>query len=62
MNFLMLVFLWLGVHPIAMRPGLLTSVGAAYTPDEFRKLLYQTRLKAARIRVNVLGPEISGVK
>jgi ubiquinone/menaquinone biosynthesis C-methylase UbiE len=62
MNFLILSFLWLGVRPIAMRPGLLTSVGAAYTPDELRRLLDQTQLKAAKIRVNAIGLEILGVK
>jgi len=62
MNFLMLGFLWLGVRPIAMRPGLLTSVGAAYTPEELRALLAETRLKAAKVSANAIGLEISGVK
>lgn len=62
MNFLMLGFLWLGVRPTVMRPGLLTSVGAAYTPDELRALLGGTRLKNAKINVNAIGLEIAGTK
>jgi SAM-dependent methyltransferase len=62
MNFLMLGFLWLGVRPTAMRPGLLTSVGAAYTPDELRTLLARTRLKAAKVSANAIGLEFYGAK
>ncbi len=62
MNFLMLGFLWLGVRPTAMRPGLLTSVGAAYTPDELRALLSQTRLKMGQVNANAIGVEVSGTK
>jgi ubiquinone/menaquinone biosynthesis C-methylase UbiE len=62
MNPLMLGFLWLGVRPTAMRPGLLTSVGAAYTPDELRTLLGQTRLENATVGANAIGLEVSGMK
>ncbi|HPH97593.1 MAG TPA: class I SAM-dependent methyltransferase [Anaerolineaceae bacterium] len=62
MNFLMLGFLWLGVNPTAMRSGLLTSVGAAYTPGELRTLLDQTRLKSAKIHDNAISLEVSGIK
>ncbi len=62
MNFLILGFLWLGVRPTAMRPGLLTSVRAAYTPDELRALLDQTRLKTRHVRANAIGVEVSGTK
>ena len=62
MNFLALGFLWLGVRPTAMRPGLLTSVGAAYTPEELPVLLAQTHLKAAKVSANAIGLEVSGTK
>ena len=62
MNFLVRGFLWLSVRPTAMRPGLLTSVGAAYTPEELCGLLEKTRLKAGKIIANAIGVEISGVK
>lgn len=62
MNFWMLGFLWLGVRPSAMRPGLLTSVGAAYTPGELRALLDRTHLKSAKVSANAIGLEITGMK
>ncbi|NMB54866.1 MAG: class I SAM-dependent methyltransferase [Leptolinea sp.] len=62
MNFFILGFLWLGVRPTAMRSGLLTSVGAAYTPSELYELLASTHLKAAKVSGNAIGLEISGMK
>lgn len=62
MNIFVLGFLWLGVRPIAMRPGLLTSVGAAYVPTELRELLAKTHLKKANVSANAIGVEISGMK
>lgn len=62
MNFFILGFLWLSVRPTAMRPGLKTSVDAAYTPGELRELLNQTKLKSARVTANAIGLEISGMK
>ncbi|MBN2119387.1 MAG: class I SAM-dependent methyltransferase [Anaerolineales bacterium] len=62
MNFLMLGFLWLGARPATMRPGLLTSVGAAYTPGELRTLLDKTHLKNGKVNANAIGVEISGLK
>jgi len=62
MNGLLRGFLWLSVRPTAMRPGLLTSVRAAYTPDELRNLLNQTRLKTGKVSANAIGMEISGAK
>ncbi len=54
----LLGFLWLSVRPTTMRPGLLTSVGAAYTPDELCALLNQTRLKSACVRANVINGSV----
>ena len=62
MNGLLRGFLWLSVRPTAMRPGLLTSVNAAYTPDELRTLLDKTCLKNGKLSANAIGLEISGVK
>ena len=36
-------YLWLVVKPKAIRPGLLTSINAAYTPDEVRALIQETK-------------------
>lgn len=62
MNFLILGFLWLGCRPTVMRPGLVTSVGAAYTPQELRKLTAPTKLKDSEISGNLIGITITGQK
>ena len=55
-------FLWLSVRPTSMRPGLGSSIGAAYTPEELAALLARTRLREGEITSNLIGLEISGVK
>ena len=55
-------FLWLSVRPTAMRPGLGSSIGAAYTPEELAALIARTRLREGKITSNLIGLEISGVK
>jgi hypothetical protein len=45
-----------------MRPGLGTSIGAAYTPVELEAMLAKTRLKEAGLASNMIGVEIYGVK
>jgi len=55
-------FLWLSVRPAAMRPGLGTSIGAAYTPAELRGLAAETHLKGGRVEDNAIGLELSGIK
>jgi ubiquinone/menaquinone biosynthesis C-methylase UbiE len=62
MHWLVRGFLWLTVQPSAMRGGLITSVGAAYTPEELRGLLAATRLKAGKVTANAIGVEIAGSK
>lgn len=62
MNPILLGFLWLSVRPISMRPGLLTSVGAAYTPDELSILLDKTCLKDGKVSANAIGVEVTGMK
>ncbi len=62
MSIFLLGFLWLGVRPSAMRPGLITSVNAAYTPVELRALLDGTCLKDARVSANAIGVEVTGSK
>jgi len=62
MQWWMHAFLWLGVRPTAMRPGLETSIGAAYTPAEIPTLLAKTSLKDGKVSANRIGLEISGMK
>jgi ubiquinone/menaquinone biosynthesis C-methylase UbiE len=62
MNGLMQAFLWLSVRPTDMRPGLGTSIGAAYTPVELQTMIAKTCLKEGKITGNMIGVDISGVK
>lgn len=62
MNFFIRGFLWLSVRPTAMRPGLLTSIRAAYTVDELRAMAAQTRLKDTKISQTAIDLVVSGTK
>lgn len=62
MNIFLQWFLWLGTQPTAIRPGLKTSIGAAYTPQELATMVSTTKLKAAKISANLIGVEIKGSK
>lgn len=55
-------FLWLGTKPAAIRPGLLTSIGAAYTPEELSEMIQETSLKNGLVKGNAIGLELMGVK
>lgn len=61
-NFFMYGFLWLGVRPTQMRPGLSTSVGAAYTANEITEILQKSLLNDAKVKTNLIGLEITGMK
>ncbi len=54
--------LWLSVRPTAMRPGLGTSIGAAYVPAELAALLAKTCLKDGEVTENMIGLDIYGSK
>jgi len=53
--------LWLGTKPRAIRPGLLTSIWAAYTPDELRALVANSALSGCTVGANLLGLHLAGV-
>jgi ubiquinone/menaquinone biosynthesis C-methylase UbiE len=53
-------FLWLSCRPKAIRPGLLTSLRASYTPGELRELVQGTGLASCRISPNPLGFTLTG--
>jgi ubiquinone/menaquinone biosynthesis C-methylase UbiE len=53
-------FLWLSCRPKAIRPGLLTSLRASYTPGELRELVQGTGLESCRISPNPLGFTLTG--
>jgi hypothetical protein len=44
-----------------MRPGLRTSIDAAYTPGELRRLVDSSRLSGARIEAKPIGVTIRGM-
>jgi len=45
MFFLIKGFLWINTKPKEIRAGLITSINAAYTPDELKKLVKETNLE-----------------
>ncbi len=55
-------FLWFMTRPKEIRPGLLSSIGAAYTPEELRVLVDRTALKGSRVTSNWIGVKVSGWK
>ncbi len=55
-------FLYLGSKPVAIRPGLLTSIAASYTPGELKALASSSLLAGAAIRANLIGIEMTGQK
>jgi ubiquinone/menaquinone biosynthesis C-methylase UbiE len=55
-------FLWLGCQPAVIRPYLGSSIDAAYTPDDLKKILQNTICKGAQISGNLVGVSITGQK
>lgn len=62
MRFLVRSFLWLGTQPASIRPGLITSINAAYTPQELRGMCAQTQIKEGQVASNWIGISITGTK
>jgi ubiquinone/menaquinone biosynthesis C-methylase UbiE len=62
MNFLIKWLMWLGTNPAAIRPGLITSINAAYTPQELVNLAKGTKLQNGRTAGNLIGVSITGIK
>jgi ubiquinone/menaquinone biosynthesis C-methylase UbiE len=54
--------LWLIAKPRAIRPGLLTSINAAYTPGEVKALMRDTELSSCEVISSPAGLRIVGVK
>ena len=55
-------FLWLSAEPREIRPGLITSIMAAYTPAELGHLAAATALRDCKIQANLIGLELFGLK
>ena len=62
MSFLMKWLMWLSTKPREIRPGLLSSINAAYTLDDAQGLLLRTNLSGWQVRKNPMGIVISGEK
>ena len=62
MFFLIKWFFWINTKPKEIRPGLITSINAAYTPDEMTDLIKGTELKNCVVSGNPIGLKITGIK
>jgi ubiquinone/menaquinone biosynthesis C-methylase UbiE len=62
MNFLVQWFLWWGTKPTSIRPGLITSIEAAYIPQELNELMASSHLKGGKVSRNLVGLILIGVK
>lgn len=55
-------FLYLNARPKAIRPGLITSINAAYSPDELKMLIRETELAFCKVLGTPIGVRIAGIK
>ena len=62
MLFLVKWFMWLVTKPKEIRPGLITSINAAYAPSEIEQLLSETKLKNYEVKKNLMGIKVTGIK
>jgi ubiquinone/menaquinone biosynthesis C-methylase UbiE len=62
MFFLVKWFLWVNTRPKDIRPGLITSINAAYTPDEIREIIKETDFANSLVKGNPIGLVITGTK
>jgi len=62
MLFLVKWFMWLVTKPKEIRPGLITSINAAYAPSEIEQLLSETKLKNYEVKKNLTGIKVTGIK
>jgi ubiquinone/menaquinone biosynthesis C-methylase UbiE len=54
-------FLWINTKPKAIRPGLVSSIKAAFTPGELKELIRRTPLEECRITSNPIGVTLAGI-
>jgi ubiquinone/menaquinone biosynthesis C-methylase UbiE len=62
MNPLLRWFLWIQSKPKWLRDGLLSSIKAAYTPDELRELIQGTKLENGTVAHTPIGLKLIGRK
>jgi len=57
-NIFVCAFLWLGTKPNSIRSGLMTSIHAAYTPQELKEMLHKSKLKGGVVESNLIDVKI----
>lgn len=62
MHPIMIWFLKTNTKPKAIRPGLISSINAAYTKKEISDILNISSLQNAIVEENIIGIEIKGIK
>jgi ubiquinone/menaquinone biosynthesis C-methylase UbiE len=62
MVFLMRWFLYIASKPKEIRPGLISSINAAYTPAELKDLIKDTKLANCEVTGDMIGLKITGKK
>jgi len=62
MSVLIRWFLWINTKPKEIRPGLISSINAAYTPDELKELIQGTKLNSCSVSANLIGMNLIGKK
>jgi ubiquinone/menaquinone biosynthesis C-methylase UbiE len=62
MNPIMKWLLWIFTKPKEIRPGLISSINASYTPEEIRVMLDESDLTQATVRTVPIGLVVTGIK
>jgi hypothetical protein len=52
----------INAKPKEIRPGLITSINAAHTPDELNNLIKGTKLQNCMVSGNPIGLKLTGPK
>jgi hypothetical protein len=62
MNPVMKWLMWVFTKPKEIRPGLVSSINASYTPEEIRAMLDESDLTQPTVRTVPVGLVVTGVK
>ena len=54
--------MWVFAKPKEIRPGLVSSINASYTPEEIRAMLDESGLTRPKVRTVLVGLFVTGVK
>jgi ubiquinone/menaquinone biosynthesis C-methylase UbiE len=62
MNPIMRWLMWIFTKPKEIRPGLVSSINASYTPEEIRAMLDESDLTQPTVRTVPIGLVVTGIK